>query len=329
MSGWTRLNLLLGLGCALVLLAAVALGETALTAGQWREAFVDPVSGPADVLWRIRAPRAVCALLVGAALGLGGAVMQGLLRNPLAEPGVLGVSAGGGAAAALAIVLGLTAVPGAVELAAVAGAGAVALALLAFVSRVQSSAGLILFGVALSALGGAATALVFNLAPTPLAAAEVMAWLMGSVENRGWTEVLWIAVPALVAAALAHLCGPGLRGLALGEETARTLGLRIGQTRVAALLAASLAAGAAVAVAGAIGFVGLVAPHLVRRFVRDDPARLWAPSALAGGLILVTADLAVRVIPTEQELKLGVLTALVGAPLFALIAARAARSWRS
>lgn len=329
MSGFTRLNLILGVACLLALVLAVAFGETALTGDQWSLAFTDPSSGPADVLWRIRAPRAVCALLVGGALGLGGAVMQGLLRNPLAEPGVLGVSAGGGAAAALAIVAGLAAVPGAVELAAVTGAGLVALGLLAFVSRVPSAAGLILFGVALSALGGAATALVFNLAPTPLAAAEVMAWLMGSVENRGWTEVMWITVPSALAAVLAHLCGPGLRGLALGEETARTLGLRLERLRIAGLVCASLAAGAAVAVAGAIGFVGLVAPHLVRRFVRDDPARLWAPSALAGGLILVAADLAVRVIPTEQELKLGVLTALVGAPLFALIAGRAARSWRS
>jgi iron complex transport system permease protein len=329
MSGWARLNLTLGAACLLALMLAVGFGETTFTGAQWTEAFVDPASGPADVLWRIRAPRALCALLVGAALGLGGAVMQGLLRNPLAEPGVLGVSAGGGAAAALAIVLGLGVVPGAVELAAVAGAGVVAVALLAFVRRVPSPAGLILFGVALSALGGAATSLVFNLAPTPLAAAEVMAWLMGSVENRGWTEVLWIAAPTAVAAGLAHVCGPGLRGLALGEDTARTLGLPLERLRVTALMAASLAAGAAVAVAGAIGFVGLVAPHLVRRFVRDDPARLWGPSALAGGLILVVADLAVRVIPTEQELKLGVLTALVGAPLFALIAARAARSWRS
>lgn len=329
MTGQARLNATLGLACVLVLALAVAFGETTLTAGQWREGFLDPASGPADVLWRIRAPRAVCALLVGGALGLGGAVMQGLLRNPLAEPGILGVSASGGSAAALAIVLGLTAMPGAVELAAVAGAGAAALALLAFAARVRSAAGLILFGVALSALGGAGTALIFNFAPSPLAAAEVMAWLMGSVENRGWADVAWIAAPTAAAALLAHRCGPGLRALSLGEETARTLGLRMERLRSTALVCASLAAGAAVAVAGAIGFVGLVAPHLVRRFVRDDPARLWLPSALAGGLILMVADLAVRVIPTEQELKLGVLTALVGAPLFALIAGRAARSWRS
>ncbi|HEV2082736.1 MAG TPA: iron ABC transporter permease [Brevundimonas sp.] len=329
MKTWGGATLSLGLACLLAFALAVAFGETALTTGQWREAVLDPWSGPADVLWRIRAPRALCALCVGAALGAGGAVMQGLLRNPLAEPGVLGVSAGGGAAAALAIVAGLAVVPGAVELAAIAGAGLVAAALLVFVGRVSSPAGLILFGVALSSLGAAGTALVFNLAPTPLAAAEVMAWLMGSVENRGWTEVLWIAVPTAVAGWLAHLCGPGLRALALGEDTARTLGLSLDRLRLFALLSASLAAGAAVAVAGAIGFVGLVGPHLVRRFVRDDPARLWLPSGLAGGLILVLADLTVRVIPTEQELKLGVVTSLIGAPLFALIAARAARSWRS
>jgi iron complex transport system permease protein len=323
------INSLLALGCLAAFAAAVAFGETVLTGPQWAQAFTEPGSGPADVLWGIRAPRAVCAFVVGGALGMGGAVMQGLLRNPLAEPGVLGVSAGGGAAAALAIVLGLAVVPGAVELAAVAGAGLVTLALLAFVTRVRSPAGLILFGVALSALGGAATALIFNLSPSPLAAAEVMAWLMGSVENRSWRDVIWIAVPTLVAAIMAHLCGPGLRALSLGEDTARTMGLKIESARRLALLCASLAAGAAVAVAGVVGFVGLVAPHLVRRFVRDDPARLWAPSALAGGLILMAADLAVRVIPTDQELRLGVLTALVGAPLFALIAARTARSWRS
>ena len=313
----------------LIAAAAIGLGETRMTAAQWREAFVDPASGPGDVLWRIRAPRAVCAFAVGAALGLGGAVMQGLLRNPLAEPGVLGVSALGGAGAALAIVLGLAAVPGAVELSAVAGAGLAACALLVFSLRVASAAGLILFGVALSAAGGAATALIFNLAPSPLAAAEVMAWLMGSVENRSWRDVGWIVAAAVPAGLLAHLAGPGLRALSLGEEPARTLGLPLGRLRILALLSASLAAGAATAVAGVIGFVGLAAPHLVRRLVRDDPARLWLPSALAGGAALMVADLLVRVIPTDQELKLGVLTALVGAPLFALIAGRAARSWRS
>lgn len=329
MSG--RLLLIAGLIVVGVATAAagVALGETTLSAAQWREAFADPASGPGDVLWRIRAPRVACAFGIGAALGLGGAVMQGLLRNPLAEPGVLGVSSLAGAAAALAIVLGLAAVPGAVELAAVAGAGVAAAALLAFALRTPSAAGLILFGVALSAAGGAATALIFNLAPSPLAAAEVMAWLMGSVENRSWRDVAWILAAAGPAAVLAHLSGPGLRALSLGEEPARTLGLPMGRLRILALMSASLAAGAATAVAGVIGFVGLAAPHLVRRFVRDDPARLWLPSAMAGGVALMLADLLVRIIPTDQELKLGVLTALVGAPLFALIAARAARSWRS
>lgn len=329
MNGVVRLNVALVAAGVLVLVVAVAFGETGLSADQWRQAFADPASGPGDVLWRIRAPRAACAFAVGAALGLGGAVMQGLLRNPLAEPGLLGVSAAGGLGAALAIVLGLAALPGAVELSAVAAAGLAAVALLIFAVRVSSPSGLILFGVALSALFGAGTALIFNLAPSPLAAAEVMAWLMGSVENRSWREVSWVVAPTLVAAGLAHLCGPGLRALALGEDTARTLGLPLARLRLLALGSASLAAGAAVAVAGVIGFVGLVAPHLVRAAVKEDPARLWAPSALAGGLILVLADLAARVIPTDQELRLGVLTALVGAPLFALIAGRAARSWRS
>ena len=325
-----HLSLNLGLAAAilLALVGAVLFGETALSAAQYGQALADPASGPGEVLWQVRAPRAVCALMVGAALGLAGAVLQGLLRNPLADPGVLGVSATAALGAAGAIVLGAAAIPGLVESAALVGAALAGLLLVVIAARVRAPEALILFGVALSSFAGALTALIFNLSPSPIASAEVMNWLLGSVQNRSWIDVAWVAPALAVAAVFAAGASPGLRMLTLGEEAARASGLSMGRMRVLALIASAVAAGAAVAVAGVIGFVGLAAPHLVRAAVRGDPGRLLLPSALAGGLMLVLADLAARLMPTDQELKLGVFTALVGAPLFALIAWRAAREWR-
>ena len=328
MNRTVRLCLVLtGLMVAALALAVLA-GETAFSIDQYAAAFSDPTSGPAEVLWQVRAPRAVCALVVGAALGLAGAVMQGLLRNPLADPGVLGVSATAALGAALAIVLGAAAVPGLVEVSALAGA-ALAGGLLITASRaMRAPEALILFGVALSSFAGAATALIFNLSPSPIASAEVMSWLLGSVQNRSWVDVAWVTPAVIVSGVFAALSGAGLRMLTLGDEGAAASGLNMGRLRVFALIAAALATGAAVAVAGVIGFVGLAAPHLVRAAVRGDAKRILPPSALAGGLMLIVADLLARLTPTDQELKLGVFTALIGAPLFALIAWRAAREWR-
>lgn len=327
-SGRSSLSIGLGLAIGLALACAVGFGETGLTLQQYAQSIQDLTSGPAEVLWQVRAPRAVCAFVVGAALGLAGAVLQGLLRNPLADPGVLGVSATAALGAALAIVLGLASIPGAVEVAALAGAGIAGALLVGAARRLHSPEALILFGVALSSFAGALTALIFNLSPSPIASAEVMSWLLGSVQNRSWFDVAWVTPPVLIAGGLAVRASPGLRMLALGEDAAATSGLDMGRLKILALIAAAVAAGAAVAVAGVIGFVGLAAPHLVRRAVRGDPCRLLLPSALAGGLILVVADLLARMTPTDQELKLGVFTALIGAPLFALIAWRAAREWR-
>jgi len=320
--------LVLAASLAVALALAVLIGETAFSPALYAAAFTDPRSGPAEVLWAVRAPRAVCAALVGAALGLAGAVMQGLLRNPLADPGVLGVSAAAALGAAMAIVLGGTVVPGLVELSALAGAGVAGGLLILAAGALRAPEALILFGVALSSFAGAATALIFNLSPSPIATAEVMSWLLGSVQNRSWIDVAWVAPAVLVAAAFAALATPGLRMLTLGEEGAAASGLPMARLRAFALIAAAVATGAAVAVSGVIGFVGLAAPHLVRAVVRGDPGRVLAPSALAGALMLVVADLLARLTPTDQELKLGVFTALVGAPLFALIAWRAAREWR-
>ncbi len=212
-------------------------------------------------------------------------------------------------------------------LAALAGALVAGALLAAIAARLDNPQSLILFGVALSALGGAGTALVFNLSPSPIATADVLAWLMGSVANRDWSDVASAAPTVAVGAGLASLSLPALRALTLGAETAGLSGLSMGRLRALAVGGTALMTGAAVALSGVIGFVGLAAPHAVRRFVDDDPAAVPAPSALAGAILLVVADLAARLIPTAEPLKLGVMTALVGAPVFALIAWRASRSW--
>lgn len=323
------LDLSLALALLAALVAAVLFGETPLSLDQYAQALADPASGPGEILFAIRAPRAVAAAVVGAALGLSGAVMQGLLRNPLADPGVLGVSAGAGLGAALAIALGLAGAPGGVETASLVAALATGGLLTLMAARLREPEGLILFGVALSAFGGALTSLVFNFSPSPVTTAEILSWLMGSVQNRGWSDIARQAPAMITGAVLCAISARGLLALTLGAETAAYSGLRIGLLRVAAVAGASLLTGASVALAGVIGFVGLAAPHLVRAAAGSDPARLLAPSALAGALLLVLADVAARVIPTDQELKLGVLTALFGAPVFALIAWRAARAWRA
>lgn len=324
-----RLILLLTAALVLSLALGLLLGETPLSLSQYAQAFGDPASGPGEVLWAIRAPRACAAAVVGAALGLAGAVMQGLLRNPLADPGVLGVSGGAGLGAALAIAAGLAAMPGGVEAGALAAALATGAVLTAVAARVREPEGLILFGVALSAFAGALTSLVFNTARSPVATGEILAWLLGSVANRDWSDIGRASIPMAAGAGLCAYAARGLVMLTLGEETAALSGLPMARLRAAAVAGASLLTGAAVAMAGIIGFVGLAAPHLVRAAAGADPGRALAPSALAGAILLVLADLAARAIPTEAELKLGVVTALFGAPLFALIAWRAARSWRT
>lgn len=322
-----RLNGPLLAGLALLALLGLVLGETPLGPDGYLRA-LQPTTPEWQILWDIRAPRVAAAAAVGAALGLAGAVMQGLLRNPLADPGVLGVSAGAGLGAALAISAGLAIVPGAVEAAALGTALAAGGVLTLLTARFREPETLILFGVALSAFAGAVTSLIFNLSPSPISTTEILGWLLGSVANRDWGDLGRAAAPMAVGAGLCLYAARGLVMLTLGEETAALSGLPMARLRAAAVAGAALLTGAAVALAGVIGFVGLAAPHLVRAAAGADPARTLAPSALTGAGLLVAADLAGRLIPTDQELKLGVVTALFGAPLFALIAWRAARSWR-
>lgn len=322
MSGSRWLSPALLAGSALAIFAACLLGSTSLPPDRVLAAFFGGAeAGDRLVVWSIRLPRALAAFLVGAALGLSGAALQGLLRNPLAEPGVLGVSATASLAATVSIYYGLVAVtPWLLPLAAIIGALA-ATALLAIAAiRTRSVVTLILIGVGLSSFAGALMSLLMNMAPNPFSLSDMINWMLGSVANRSFNEI-GFAMPFLIAGSLILLSTRrGLSALTLGEEAASGVGLNLRNQRIFTVIGAGLATGASVALAGAIGFVGIVAPHLIRPFVGHDPARSLIPSALFGGLILVIADIGVRIIPTDNELKLGVVAALVGAPFFVWIA---------
>lgn len=269
------------------------------------------------VMQEIRLPRAILGAMIGASLGLSGAALQGFLRNPLAEPGLIGVSASAALGAVLAIYTGLAAlVPLALPLSALTGAILAVLLLLTLTGPRGDTLTLILAGVALSALAGALTSLTLNLSQNPFAALEIVFWLLGALTDRSMTHV-WLAAPFMVVGwlLLAGL-GRGLDALTLGEEASASLGIRLNRLRLAVVLGTAASVGAATAVAGAIGFVGLVVPHLLRPLVGGRPSRLLLASALGGAAMLLAADVAVRIITPGQELKLGVLTALVGAPFF-------------
>ena len=269
------------------------------------------------ILWEIRLPRAVLALLIGGALGLSGAAMQGYLRNPMAEPGILGVSGMAALGAVISIHFGLSTLwPLALPLAALMGAVVGVALILTLAGPRGGSVTLILAGIAISALAGAFTSLVLNLAPNPWAANEIVFWMMGSLADRSWLHVSLAAPFIILGAVVLLLQGKALDALTLGEDAAESLGLSLGRVRIWLVLGTAAVVGAGVAVAGSVGFVGLVVPHLLRPFVSGRPSSLLPAAALGGAALILAADVAVRVILPTGDLKLGVLTALVGAPLF-------------
>ncbi|HVY59229.1 MAG TPA: iron ABC transporter permease [Xanthobacteraceae bacterium] len=315
----TSLRLVAGLVVLIgaLMLASLVVGPAGLSP---RAALLGLVEGhgPAAIIVRdIRLPRTLLAVLIGATLGLSGAALQGLLRNPLAAPELFGAPQAAAAAASYVIAFGFAAATSiAVPLAGIAGALASVGGLVAIAGRRASLTVTLLAGLALASFAGAATALVLNLAPNPYAALEVAFWLLGSLEDRSIDHLI-IAAPFFVASwILLALNARAFRALTLGEDAAQSLGIDLGRTRLMVVTGVALGVGAAVAVAGSIGFVGLVAPHLVRRSVDSDPARVLLPAALAGAALLTAADIAVRIVPAAIELKVGVLTALVGVPFF-------------
>lgn len=317
-----RVGLFLGLALLVVVLFAGSLliGPANLSIAQSLQALLGGNGASRAmvlVMQEIRLPRALLGLLVGAALGLSGAALQGFLRNPLAEPGLIGISGAAALGAVLALQTGLAAALAlALPLAALAGAAAAAALILLLAGPRGSSFTLILAGIAVSALAGALTALVLNLSPNPFAATEMMFWLMGSLADRSMLHV-WLAAPLIMLGAGILLgLGRGLDALTLGEDAAEAMGVRLGPLRLWLVLGTALAVGAATAVAGSVSFVGLVVPHLLRRAVGARPSLLLPASALGGAAMVLAADIAVRLIVPERDLQLGVLTALVGAPLF-------------
>jgi len=306
----------------LAILSACLLGSTALPADRLLAAlFGGAEAGDRLVVWQIRLPRAIAAYIVGAALDISGAALQGLLRNPLAEPGVLGVSASASLMATFALYYGIASItPWAVPIAAIIGALTATALITIAALRTQSVVTLILIGVGLSSFAGAAMSLLMNLAPNPFSLSDMINWMLGSVANRSFDEITLAAPFILAGGATLFATRRGLSALTLGEEAAAGIGLNLRRQQIFTVVGAGLATGGAVALAGAIGFVGIVAPHIIRPFVGHDPARSLVPSALFSGLILVVADIFVRLMPTSAELKLGVVAALIGAPAFVWIA---------
>ena len=285
-----------------------------------------PMSWAADnadgwIFLELRLPRALLGLCVGAVLGLSGAVLQGYLRNPLADPTVLGVSASAALGGVLAIFLGINLVPFGLFGCAMTGAVASILLLLA-IGRGGGPIGFILGGMVLSTLAGALTAFVISIAPNPFAASEIINWLMGALTDRLMEDVL-TALPFMAIGALLLLTTErALDALTLGENGARSLGVDLFRLQWLIVLGVGLSVGASVAVSGVVGFVGLIVPHLIRSFYGEQPSRILVPSALGGAILTLTADSLVRLIPGPGEMRLGIAMAVLGAPFFLLLLLR-------
>lgn len=310
-------KILMLLSALLIALCGLALlqGPMAL---QWLNVFRAPdTSLDGIILWQVRLPRVLLAIAVGASLGISGAALQGLLRNPLASSDLLGVSSCAALGSVIMLYTGIAALSSwALPLGGIAGA-LLSVSLLFFLAgRRADVLTLILAGIAVNAVMSSFIALVLNFAPNPFALSEMMYWLLGSLANRSVNEVA-IALPfMLVGWALLISCGRFLDALTLGEETAQTLGFNSAAARWRIVIGVALCVGAAVAVSGSIGFVGLVVPHLLRPWVGYEPRRLLLSSALGGAVLLLLSDMLVQLLSTSGSLKLGVVTALLGGPFF-------------
>ncbi|MDE2597127.1 MAG: iron ABC transporter permease [Sphingomonadales bacterium] len=300
----------------LLALLAVAFPASLLAGKVWIDPLHPVVANAGVILMQLRLPRACLALVVGAGLGSAGAAMQGYLRNPLADPGLFGIAPSAALGAVLSLWLGVAA-GWALPLFALIGAGS-AMALLGLIAGRQGGVALFtLAGMMIASLAGALMSLAISLAPSPFAMSEIVTWLMGALADRGWREV-WIAAPLTLGGVLClFAAGRGLDALSLGDMAARSLGLDPRRLQALIIAGVGLTVGASVAVAGIIGFVGLMVPHFVRPFTDRRPSSLLLPSALAGALLLLLADVLCRVLPlTGGELRLGIALSLLGAPFF-------------
>jgi len=318
-----------------LVLLAIALSLCSLLIGPARlglSGVVDALAGTASVastiIWELRLPRALLALLVGAALGVSGAVLQALLRNPLADPSVLGASNSAALGGVVALYFGFAKISLITLPMMAIGFGLISLLILLFIAnRTEGPLGLILAGIAIGSLSAAAIALALNRAPSPFAMMEISFWLMGSLEDRSFEHV-WIALPCVLTGLGLMAWRPrDLDALVLGEEGAQSLGVNLKAQRLRIVVAVAFAVGGAVAVSGSIGFVGLIAPHLVRPFTDGRPSRILLLTALVGAALVAAADIFVHLIPGNDELRLGVVTAFLGVPFFIAYLLKERRVW--
>ena len=309
----------------LILLLAIAIPLSLFAGRVWLDPWATP--NAAVILGELRLPRALLAVTIGGGLGAAGAAMQGYLRNPLADPGLFGIAPGAALGAVLSLLLGYAASAWLLPLFALAGAGGAMLLLALIAGRAGGIALFTLAGMMIASLAGALTSLAISLAPNAFATSEIVVWLMGALTDRGWPD-LWLAAPlTLVGIVLLRLAGRGLDALTLGEAAARSLGVSPGRLQALVVVGVGLTVGSGVAVAGVIGFVGLMVPHLVRPFTDRSPSAILLPSMLGGAVLLTLAEIGVRLIPTNNELKLGVLTAFLGVPVFLVHLMRERRLW--
>jgi iron complex transport system permease protein len=317
----------LGVATAILFLLSLTVGPAAVAFGDsLRALFSDKGDAIALIMREIRLPRAILGLMIGTTLGLSGAALQGYLRNPLAEPGLIGISASASLGAVIAIYSGFSAVfPLGLPLAALAAAIVAVFVVQAMAGMRGGTLSIILSGVAVSSFAGAMTSLALNLSPNPFASLEIMFWMLGSLTDRSMTHV-WLSAPFVVLGwvMLAGLAR-SLDALTLGNDAAASMGVNMRRVQFLAVFGTAASVGAATAVAGAIGFVGLVVPHILRPLVGSRPSRLLPASALGGACVLMTADILVRIIAPGRDLKLGVLTAIVGAPFFLWLVYRTRR----
>lgn len=312
------LVLLLGLLLCALFAGSLFIGANPIPVLQAaRESLLDTPTVLGLIFAEIRLPRALIALFAGASLGLCGAAIQGLLRNPLASPGLIGSSSGAALGAVGMLYFGVAGLsPLAVPVGGMFGALLATLLVYLLAGRESSSLTLILAGVAINALCLALISLLLNLAPSPYAVREIVLWMMGSLANHSMHD-FWVMLPGVLLGWLVLFgTGRSLDALTLGKETAVTMGISLGRLRWRIFLALALAVGSAVSITGAIGFVGLVIPHLLRPLVGYQPSRLLLSSGLGGACLLLGADIATRLFPAGTDIKVGVLTSLVGAPFF-------------
>lgn len=322
--------LMSGLTCLMLILMVFSLriGHVTIPFMEVIDSLGSSNDTPAAIIVReIRIPRTILAVFIGAMLGVSGAVLQGLFRNPLAEPGIIGVGAAASLGAVIAIYTGLSASWFlALPLMAQAGALLAVFVLYTLSGKQASTLTLILAGVALTSMASALTSLVLNMSANPYAAMEIVFWMMGSLQDRSMDHV-WLSVPfMLVSLLMLLLTAKALYALSLGEDVAQSLGVNLPRTRFLAIVGTALGVGAATSVAGMIGFIGLVVPHLLRPLIGHHPVRLLPASALGGACFLLVADIVTRLIFVNRDLKLGVVTALVGAPFFLWLLIKSRRS---